>query len=113
MKHAAVRQMDVNPLSRRMAYDVPVGEHVELGAKLYDDARTGLFDVAQALELGQRFGFDVDDGRRNELYDALDEPEFAPQRFDIAGERRILGVALAGAWRRYCLAARCARRRVR
>ena len=38
----------------------------------------------------------MDDRRRDELHDALDEAEFAVEGFDVAGERGVFGVAVAG-----------------
>ena len=54
----------------------------------------------QPLELRQRLRFDVHDRRRNQLHDALHEAELAVQRFDVAGERGVFGVALARRRRR-------------
>ena len=79
MEDAAVGQMDFDLVGRRMANDVPIGEHVVLGAELHDDAGAGFFDVEQALKLGQRLRFDVDDGGRDQLHDAFDDAEFAVQ----------------------------------
>ena len=89
MEDAAVGQVDVDLVGRRMANHVAIGEHVRLGAELDDHAGAGFLDFEQALEFGQRRGFDVDDGRRHQLHDALDEAELAAERFDVAGQRRV------------------------
>ena len=48
-----------------MADDVAIREYVDSRAELHDDARAGFFDAQQALKLGQWFGFDVNDRRRD------------------------------------------------
>ena len=95
MEDAAIGEVDSDELLRRMADDVAVGEHVVLAAQFDDHAGAGFFDVEQAAILGQQRGFDVDDGGRDELDDALDEAELAVERVDVAGEGGVFAVAVA------------------
>ena len=57
---AAVGQVDLDPLRRRLTDDVPVGQDVVVVLQQDDHARPGLFDP---LESRFDVGLDVDDGR--------------------------------------------------
>ena len=83
-----------------MSNHVPIGEHVKARAELHDDARAGFLDSQRALKSRQRLRFDVDDRRGDELHDALYEAQLAVQRFDVAGERGVFGVASVRGGRR-------------